>query len=129
MTKRARGSFEVKISPLPPDPVDPGFGKLVFDKTFRGDVEGTSKGLMFGVGDPKDGEAGYVALERFTGTVQGRRGSFVFQHSSWMSGGAMEMDIKIAPGSGTEELAGISGRMTIHISGSDHSYDFDYQLR
>ena len=126
---RARGSFELKVSPVPPDVgTDPPFGKVSIERQFRGDLEGASEGIMLYSGKPKGGPAGYVALERFAGTLHGRRGSFVLQHRGSMSAGAMESDIKVVPGSGTDDLVGLSGRMTIHIVGKNHSYELDYAL-
>ena len=77
---------------------------------------------------PTQGSAGYVAIERFTGTLHGRSGSFVFQHSGTMDRGAQQLAITVVPGSGTGALAGLSGRLQIHISPGQHAYTFDYVL-
>src|SRR5258706_10168790 len=103
-------------------------GRMAIDKQFRGDLEGTSKGQMLAAGTAVKDSAGYVALERVRGTLNGRRGSFVLQHSGTLTRGAPELTITVVPDSGTEELAGLAGRMTITIEGGKHTYDFDYEF-
>jgi hypothetical protein len=129
MTHHAKGIFSVKVTPQPPDDSAGGpFGRLFLDKTFRGDLEGTSKGQMLGTGSPDDGWGGYVALERVTGTLSGRRGTFELQHNGTMRNGVATMIVNVVPGSGTGELAGLEGRFTIIIEGKRHSYEFEYTL-
>jgi hypothetical protein len=129
VTTRASGTFEVKTIPQQPDEGgDATIGRLLLDKRFRGDLEGTSKGQMLGTGSPASGSAGYVAMERVTGTLHGRGGTFALQHSGTMHGGDMHLDIVVVPGSGTGELEGISGTMKIVIEGGGHSYELDYTL-
>ena len=123
----AHGTFTVKVAPLPPGTAE-GIAHYSLDKQLQGDIEGTSKGQMMGVGDPKSGRAGYVAIEVITGAVVGKRGSFALQHSSWMNAGTQAMNIQVVPGSGTGELAGISGIFVIRIEQGQHFYDFDYTL-
>ncbi|QGZ38518.1 uncharacterized protein DUF3224 [Pseudoduganella flava] len=101
---------------------------MLLKKTFYGALAGTSEGEMLTAGAPASGTAGYVALERFTGTLDGRRGSFVMQHSGTMAGGRNTLAIVITPGSGTEQLAGIAGTATIDIEGGQHYYTLHYQL-
>lgn len=123
----AHGTFTVKVAPLPPAAVE-SISRYSLEKQIHGDIEGTSKGEMMGVGDPKSGSAGYVAVELITGTLSGKHGSFALQHSSSMDAGAQSMNIKVVPGSGTGELKGISGTFTIRIEKGQHFYDFDYTL-
>ena len=101
---------------------------MTFTKTFHGALAGTSEGEMLTAGAPAAGSAGYVALERFTGTLDGRRGSFVMQHSGTMDGGKQALAIAISPGSGSGELAGIAGTATIDIRDKQHYYTLRYEL-
>lgn len=121
----AKGKFTVKMEPLPPKPTE-GIAGFALAKVFSGDLEGVSAGEMMTAGDPTRGTAGYVALERVTGTLAGKTGSFVFQHSSTMNAGALVQSIVVTPGSGTGELAGLGGSFVIHQA--DHSYTFTYDL-
>jgi hypothetical protein len=125
----ARGRFDVKTTPQPQDDAAAGpFGRLFLAKQFHGDLEGTSQGQMLGSQTP-DGSGGYVALEQVSGTLQGKQGSFVLQHKGTMrKGGSFVMDVTVVPDSGTGELAGISGKMTIRIESRDHFYEFEYSL-
>ena len=128
---RATGPFEVKINPLPAYHNDPGspLGHMSLDKRFHGDLEATSKGEMLTAMSPVKGSAGYVAIEQVTGTLAGRSGSFVFQHSSTMTRGEPRQNIFVVPDSATGELTGLSGTMTVIIApGGAHSYEFDYDL-
>jgi hypothetical protein len=126
----ALGTFDVKVIPQPPDDSAAGpFGRLFLDKQFHGDLEGTSRGQMLGSMNEKvQGSGGYVALELVTGTLNGRKGSFILQHNGTMQRGNSTMNVVVVPDSGTEELTGIAGRMTITIDGPRHSYAFDYTL-
>jgi len=126
---RARGPFDVKLVPQPAEPdVDGGVGRMALDKTFRGDLVATSKGTMLAVQTAEKGSAGYVALERVTGALHGRSGSFVLQHSGTMDRGTPSLVIAVVPGSGTDELAGLRGTMSIIIADGKHSYDFEYDI-
>lgn len=128
-TMTAQGTFDVKVTPLPPDESAAGpFGRLLLDKQFHGDLDGVSKGQMLAVQTAVEGSGAYVALEQFTGTLGGKRGSFMLQHRGTMQGGDYKMDVTVVPDSGTEALLGISGRMTIIIEGKKHSYEFVYLL-
>ena len=128
--KHAKGTFEVKVNPEPPEDKAEGstLGRMSFDKQFHGDIEGTSKGQMLTAATDVKGSAGYVAIERVTGTLNGRKGSFVLQHSGTMSKGALQMSINVVPDSGTGELVGLAGKMTIIIADGKHSYDLEYSL-
>jgi hypothetical protein len=116
------------MTPQSPDrqPEDAALGRLWLDKQFRGDLEGTSRGQMLTAMTPVKGSAGYVAVERVTGALHGRRGTFMLQHTGIMTRGAPDLAITVVPDSGTEELAGLSGRMTIVIAEGRHAYELAY---
>src|SRR5262245_1806046 len=125
----ARGTFEVKVTPKPRDASTDGpFDLLFLDKQFHGELEGTSKGQMLAASTAVEGSGAYVALELVTGKLNGRRGSFILQHKGTMSKGVYKIEVTVVPDSGTDELSGITGTMTIIIEGSKHSYNFDYTL-
>ena len=126
----AKGTFEVKLEPRPLDGgnADPALGRMSIDKQFHGDLDATSKGEMLSAGTSVKGSAGYVAIERVSGTLHGRSGAFVLQHSGTMTRGTPELSATVVPDSGTGELAGLAGRMTIEIAGGKHSYGFEYTL-
>lgn len=127
---RASGPFEVKLTPQPAAPgiESANLGRMTLDKRFSGDLEASSLGEMLSAGDPGKGSAGYVAMERVTGTLQGRRGSFVLQHTATMNRGAPTLSISVVPDSGMDELAGLSGSKQIQIEQGKHFYVFDYDL-
>lgn len=127
---RAAGSFDVTLAPQTPYNQDPAaaLGRFSLDKQFHGDLEATSKGEMLTAGSPATGSAGYVAVERVTGTLKGRSGSFALQHTGLMTRGTPELTIIVVPDSGTGQLAGISGRMTINIVDKKHFYEFEYAI-
>jgi Protein of unknown function (DUF3224) len=127
-TNHATGTFEVKLAPQDDQPADPSMGRMTIDKQWTGDITGTSKGQMLTGGDVKTGSAGYVAIEKFSGTIKGRKGSLIFQHSATMTAGQGDLTITVVPNSGTEELKGITGKLTIKIEGGKHFYDFEYSL-
>ena len=130
MSQNASGTFEVKLNPLPQDvtPDESHLGRLSIDKQFLGDLEATSKGQMLTAMTDIKGSAGYVAIERVTGMLHGKQGSFTLQHSGTMSGGAQSLDLTVVPDSGAGELAGLSGRMEIIIEEGQHFYEFEYEL-
>jgi len=130
VTTRASGTFDVKITPQPADAYADAsaLGRLTIDKEFHGELTGTSKGQMLTAMSSVQGSAGYVAIERVTGTLAGRRGTFVLQHTGSMSRGAAELVITVVPDSGTDELTGLSGTMTIDTSGGGHAYVLTYTL-
>lgn len=129
MTNHATGTFEVKLTPQDDKSEDNTLGRMTIDKRWHGDLEGTSKGQMLTGGDASKGSAGYVAMEKFNGTVKGRKGSLIFQHSGTMTKGEFQLSITVVPDSGTDELAGISGKLTIKIESGKHFYDFEYSLK
>jgi hypothetical protein len=130
VTNHASGTFEVKVTPQAPEEGvgDPTVGRLALDKQFHGDLEGTSRGQMLAVRTETEGSAGYVAMERVTGTLEGRTGTFALQHSGTMNRGAPTLVITVVPDSGTGQLAGLAGTMTIVIADGKHSYEFEYTL-
>lgn len=130
MTKHARGPFDVTLTPqAPPDPTEGSpLAHLSIDKRFHGDLEATSRGAMLSAGTAVKGSAGYVAIERVTGTLHGRSGSFVLQHSATMTRGTPQLSITVVPDSGTGQLSGLGGRMSIDVSDGKHAYDFEYTL-
>jgi Protein of unknown function (DUF3224) len=128
MSHQVSGSFEVKAGALEPyNKDDKAVGRYSLDKQFHGALEGTSRGemLAFGTGAPGT-SGGYVAIEKFTGKIEGRSGSFVLQHSATMTKGKPDSNIFVVPDSGTGDLAGINGKMQIKVEGGKHSYVFDY---
>ncbi len=126
--KTATGTFEVKILPPAAPAVKGDFVRLSIDKTFAGGLAGTSRVEMLASGDGSNPAGGYVALERFTGKLDGRSGSFIMQHSGTMSPGSMEIKVIVTPGSGTGELEDISGTLEIRREGKQHFYTLQYEL-
>ena len=124
----ATGTFEVKLKPQTDDVGDPTVGRMSLDKQFQGDLEGTSKGQMLAVQGEVKGSAGYVAMERVIGTLAGKTGSFALQHTGTMNRGVPELSVTVVPDSGTAELAGITGKMTITIADGKHFYELEYAL-
>jgi hypothetical protein len=130
MTTRATGTFDVTLTPQSTDerPDAGPLARLAIDKRFHGDLEGASRGEMLSAGTPTAGSAGYVAIERVDGALHGRRGTFALMHFGTMTRGAPSLTIAVVPDSGTGELAGLSGAMTIDRGGGRHAYTFDYAL-
>jgi hypothetical protein len=123
----AHGTFTVKVQPLTPAPAE-SLTRYSIDKEIHGDLEATSKGEMFAGGDPRQGAAGYVAIEVVTGTLGGKHGSFALEHLATMDQNGMKMTVVVVPGSGTGELKGIAGTFTIKIENGQHFYDLEYTL-
>jgi hypothetical protein len=129
VTKHASGTFEVKLHPQGDKEVgDPTVSRMAIDKQFHGDLEGTSKGQMLAAGTDVTGSAGYVAMERVTGKLGGRSGTFALQHSGTMTRGAPQLTITVVPDSGTDQLVGLWGKMKINIVEGKHFYQFEYTL-
>jgi hypothetical protein len=101
---------------------------MSIDKHFKGDLDANSKGQMLSSSTEVEGSAGYVAIERISGTLNGHRGTFVLQHNGIMNRGVSQLTISVVPDSGTGELVGLAGTMTITITDGRHSYDFEYSL-
>jgi hypothetical protein len=130
MTNHASGTFEVKLNPQTPEANvgDPTVGRLAIDKQFYGDINATSRGQMLAVGTDVEGSAGYVALERVNGTLHGHSGTFALQHNGTMARGVPQLTITVVPDSGTDQLVGLAGNMTIEIVDGKHLYNFEYTL-
>lgn len=130
MSHRATGTFEVKMNPLPLDDkaADATLARFSIDKQFHGDLEGGSKGEMLSAGSAVKGSAGYVAIERVSGTLDGRTGAFALQHTGVMNRGAAQLSVTVVPDSGTGQLVGLAGKMNILIDVGKHSYEFEYSL-
>lgn len=122
----AKGTFDVKLTPQ--GAPDSAVGRMSMDKQFHGDLDATAKGEMLMHGTAVEGSAGYVAMERLTGTLAGRSGTFVLQHTGTMDRGAPQLTVTVVPDSGTGQLAGLTGRMTIDIVDGKHLYAFEYKL-
>jgi|SRR5262245_15720227 len=126
----AAGQFEVKMTPQTPSPgiEQAGLGRMTLDKQYQGDLVAHGLGEMLSVRTETAGSAGYVAMERVDGSLNGRKGSFVLQHSGTMNRGTPSLVLTVVPDSGNGELTGLSGSMTIEIKGGQHFYKMDYQL-
>ena len=126
----ARGPMDVNIEAEPPflEQDDLKLNRNVVHKVFSGDMAGASEAQMIAAVTATPGSAGYVAIEHFTGSVGGKSGSFVLQHSGVMNRGDARLEVTIVPDSGTGELAGISGRLEIHNEEGQHSYALDYEV-
>lgn len=127
----ANGTFEVKMAPQKADHAAAeaaGLGRMSLEKRYFGALEATGQGEMLSVLDREKGSGGYVAMERVTGRLEERKGSFVLQHDATMNRGTAEMRIRVVPDSGTGELEGIAGTMTIGVEGKQHYYYFEYTV-
>ena len=126
----ASGTFDVRLAPQSPAPgVEPAaLGRMSIDKRFHGDLEATSLGEMLSAGTGIPGSAGYVAIERVTGMLGGREGSFVLMHYGLMERGTPSLRVSVVPDSGTGALEGIRGELTIRIEQGRHEYGFEYEL-
>lgn len=130
MHQRAKGPFEVKLIPQAAEELiqSTALGRMLIDKQFHGALEAVSKGQMLAAGTAVEGSAAYVALEQVEGTLQGRRGSFILQHSASMNRGTPQLTITVVPDSGTDQLIGLAGKMAILIEEGKHFYEFEYTL-
>ena len=130
MSHTARGTFVVSLKPLEFEGADPEFklGRMSIDKQISGDLTAKTIGQMLSAMTGTDGSAGYVALERVVGVLNGKRGTFVLQHTGTMNRGAPSLIVNVVPDSGTEELAGLEGEFKINIEEGNHSYEFTYRL-
>ncbi len=127
---QAKGTFDVKVDPQGEADKAEGstLARMSLDKKYHGDLEAGAKGTMLTAGTDVKGSAGYVAIERVTGTLNGKTGSFVLQHNATLSRGTPMQNIIVVPDSGTGQLAGITGKLTVIIADGKHSYEFDYTL-
>ncbi|MBB6189672.1 DUF3224 domain-containing protein [Rhodanobacter sp. MP7CTX1] len=126
----AKGTFEVKMAPQPAQEGvgDASIGRMALDKQYSGDLEATAKGQMLATRSPVEGSAGYVALERISGALHGRRGEFALQHNGTMTRGVPQLTVTVVPDSGTGELLGLAGTLTITQTDGKHFYDIEYTL-
>lgn len=125
--QHAEGTFTVDVKPLSPTPAD-GINRYSINKHLQGDLEGNTQGEMFSAGDPQHGHAGYVAIERVTGTLAGKHGSFVLQHLATIDANGPQMTVQVVPGSGTEGFVGLTGTFQITVVDGQHRYTFNYTL-
>jgi len=130
MTTRATGTFEVKLTPQAQEDKteDANLGRMLIDKQFHGDLEGTSKGQMLSAMTAVKGSGVYVAIEMVSGTLHGRKGTFMLHHTGIMTHNVPQLSVTVVPDSGAGELEGLSGKMNIIIADGKHSYEFDYTL-
>ena len=130
MTQTAKGTFIVSMQPMTFEGIDPGvkLGRMSIDKQIHGDLTASTKGQMLSAMTDTDGSAGYVAIECVAGALNGRRGTFVLQHTGTMNRGVQSLAVTVVPDSGTEELVGLEGEFKINIVGGEHFYEFTYRL-
>jgi uncharacterized protein DUF3224 len=126
MTNHASGTFEVNLVPQKPEAESANLGRMSIDKHFQGDLHATSKGEMLSAMGEVKGSAGYVAIERMSGFLHGRKGTFVLMHAGTMTRGVAQLSVTVVPDSATGELAGLGGSMAIKIEEGKHFYDFVY---
>jgi len=127
VSHHARGTFSIVMKPLTPSPAE-GLARYSINKVIHGDLEATTVGEMFSGGDPKLGEAGYVAIEVVTGTLGGKHGSFALQQFGTVDKNGPKLTAVVVPGSGMGELKGIAGTLTIKVEGGVHLYELEYTL-
>jgi hypothetical protein len=128
-TMHAAGPFDVKITPHDDNSGDPLLNRMTLDKQYHGDLEASGKGQMLTAGTEVKGSGAYVAIEKVSGTLKARSGSFVLQHAGTMAQNVPQLTIIVVPDSGTGELKGLTGKMMINIAADGkHSYDFEYTL-
>ena len=131
MNTTAKGPFEVKMTPQPwsESGADHTLGRFMLSKQYHGDLEATAEGQMLSAGNGAKGSSGvYVAIERVNGTLQGRKGSFILHHTGLMTRGEADLQLKVVPDSGTDDLTGLSGEMKIVMADGKHSYEFCYSM-
>jgi len=130
MTKHAAGPFDVKVTPLPlSGPTEEAtLGRMSIEKQFHGDLEATGTGQMLTVSTEVKGSGVYVAVERVSGKLHGRTGTFALYHRGVMERGEPHLEVTVVPDSGTGELVGLAGTLRINIAEGKHSYDFEYSL-
>jgi hypothetical protein len=128
--KRAMGSFEVTLQSLSNAEIssDARLGRMLLTKKFSGDLQASARGQMLSAGTTTRGSAGYVAIDQLTGELDGRKGSFLLQHSGSMNRGVPTLSIMVVPDSGTDELTGLTGTLSINVVDGKHFYDFLYSI-
>ncbi|RRA50001.1 DUF3224 domain-containing protein [Acidipila sp. EB88] len=127
MSHHAEGTFEVKMQPVA-EPALAGISRMSMNKQYRGSLEATAHGVFLSAGDPSLGEAGYVAMEQVTGTLDGHSGGFMLQHFATMDRTGQHMQVRVVPGSGTGALTGLAGELTVTIIEKQHRYTLEYTL-
>jgi hypothetical protein len=131
-TMTARGPFDVKMIPQDDKSVE-GISRMLGEKQYHGDLDGTAKVQMLATGSAKSSGV-YVAIEIFNGTLQTasgekKSGGLALHHTGIMTKAGPNLTINVVPDSGTGQLAGISGKMNIVIApDGKHSYEFEYTL-
>lgn len=129
MSSKASGTFDVKVTPVKEgDNADSAMGRMLLDKQYHGPLEAKAQGQMLTAMTPVQESGAYVAVERVSGALNGRRGSFMLQHNGTMTRGVYSLSITVVPDSGTEELTGLTGKLNITITEGKHFYDFEYSL-
>jgi len=129
VTRRATGSFDVKLTPQDDQSEDKSLGRILIDKQFHGDLEAASHGQMLTAGSGAQGSSGgYVGMEKVTGTLHGLSGTFILKHSGTMTRGTPKLSLTVVPDSGTGQLVGLAGAMSIKVTDGKHFYEFDYTL-
>ena len=130
LSTHASGAFEGKLAPKPMEEQSAGttLARMSIDKQFHGELEAASKGEMLSAGTTEKSSAGYVAMELVMGTLSGRKGSFILQHTATMNRGMPQLSITVVPDSATDQLMGLTGKMSINIVDGKHFYDFEYTL-
>lgn len=129
MTHTATGTFQVSMQPhAPAEASSPQIGRMHFSKSWEGDLHGSSQGEMLSVGDPSSGTAAYTVMEVFSGTLAGRQGTFAFHQFGTMDSGAVSLLYEIVPHSGSGDLTGISGRLSLSVVEKVHQYELNYDL-
>ena len=130
MRYEAKGTFVVKLDPMPFEGQPDGsmLARMSIDKQIAGDLVATTSGQMLSAMTGTEGSAGYVAIERVDGTLKGRKGTFVLQHSGSMNRGSPSLSVTVVPDSGTGELVGLTGEFKIIVAEGTHSYEFTYAL-
>ena len=128
MPEIAKGTLKAKFQPLPFEGLEAEakIGRMTIDKQIEGDLVAVTKGQMLSAMGGVEGSAGYVALERVEGSLRGKKGSFVLQHTGIMDRGSPSLSVVVVPDSGTGELAGLAGRFDIKMEAGVHSYHFEY---
>jgi Protein of unknown function (DUF3224) len=129
---RATGKFDVKITPQASDlaPEGPNLGRMSIEKQYHGDLDATAKGEMItAAGIAVKESAAYSAVERVSGSLHGKKGTFALQHTGIMTRGTPSLNITVVPDSSTGELVGLTGKMDIVIEGKEHSYVLDYEIQ
>jgi hypothetical protein len=130
MPHQIHGRFTVTVTPQPhvENVGDAAIGRMSLDKQFFGPLDAVSKGQMLASRSEIPGSAGYVAMERVVGSLDGRTGTFVLMHHATMNRGAPQLTITVVPDSGTGDLVGLRGSMGITIVEKEHFYDFEYTI-